>query len=282
MADAVPALAPRGSEGAGMTVATLMYHDVVLPGQADASGFPGGSAAHYKLDVAEFDAHLAALADSGLHFVAVTDATADNARGCLLTFDDGGASAVAIAAALTRHGMVGHFLVTTAQIGQPGFVTADDVRRLHAGGHLIGSHSHTHPAEISQLDGTALAAEWTRSIGLLTALLGTPVTVASVPGGFYSPQVARAAASAGIRYLFTSEPTVRTQRVDGCLVLGRYTLWRGMPPQRAVALASGTGTTRERQWLAWNLKKPLKRWARPLYGWVRRRWRDAGSSRDDT
>jgi peptidoglycan/xylan/chitin deacetylase (PgdA/CDA1 family) len=282
MAVAVSALAPRGSEGGGMRVAALMYHDVVLPGQADASGFPGGSAAHYKLDVGEFDAHLAALAGSGLHFVAVTDTRADDARDCLLTFDDGGASAIAIATALTQRGMVGHFLVTTAQIGQPGFVSAADIRALHAGGHVVGSHSHTHPAEISQLDGAAIDAEWTRSIALLTALLGTPVTVASVPGGFYSPQVAQAAALAGIRYLFTSEPTVCTQRVGDCLVLGRYTLWRGMSPHGAIALASGLGTARERQWLAWNLKKPLKRWARPLYRWVRRRWRNAGSSRNDT
>jgi peptidoglycan/xylan/chitin deacetylase (PgdA/CDA1 family) len=259
-----------------------MYHDVVAPGQADTSGFPGGAAAHYKLDVAEFDAHLAALAGSGLRFAAVADAAAGNSRDCLLTFDDGGASAVAIAAALARRGMVGHFLITTAQIGQPGFVSAADVLALRAGGHVVGSHSHTHPAEISQLDAAALKAEWTRSVDQLTALLGAPVTVASVPGGFYSPPVARAAAAAGIRYLFTSEPTVRTQRVDGCLVLGRYTLWRGMPPQRAIALASGVGTTRQRQWLTWNLKKPLKRWARPVYRWVRHRWLGMDSSRNET
>ena len=44
-----------------MKIPSLMYHDVVEPGQADASGFPGGAAAHYKLDVAEFDTHLEAL-----------------------------------------------------------------------------------------------------------------------------------------------------------------------------------------------------------------------------
>lgn len=257
-----------------------MYHDVVAPRQADASGFPGGAAARYKLDVTEFDAHLAMLAGSDRQFTAVTDGATGKPRDCLLTFDDGGASAVAIAAALTRRGMVGHFLITTAQIGQPGFVSAADVLALHAEGHVVGSHSHTHPAEISQLDDAALAAEWSRSVDRLAALLGTPVTVASVPGGFYSPRVARAAAAAGIRYLFTSEPTVRTHRVGDCLVLGRYTLWRGMPPQRAIALACGMGATRQRQWLAWNLKKPLKQWARPVYRWVRVRWLDTNPSRD--
>ena len=254
-----------------MKIPSLMYHDVVEPGQADASGFPGDAAGHYKLDVAEFDAHLGVLAARGPRFAAVTGASSAAATGnSLLTFDDGGASAVAVAAALTRRGMVGHFLVTTAQIGQQGFVSAEDVVALHAAGHVVGSHSHTHPAEISRLSMAELEHEWQQSVDILSGLLGAPVTVASVPGGFYSRQVAQAAAAAGIRYLFTSEPTVGTHIVDGCLVLGRYTLWRGMPAQRALELALGSGMARQRQWLAWNLKKPLKRWARPLYRWVRR------------
>jgi len=253
-----------------MKIPVLMYHDVVEPGQADASGFPGGAAAHYKLDVAEFDAHLRTLGASGVRFPAVTDASAAVPGHGLLTFDDGGASAVATAAALGGQGMVGHFLITTARIGQAGFVSADDVVALHAAGHVVGSHSHTHPAEISRLSLAELEREWRQSVDILSGLLGVPVTVASVPGGFYSQQVAQAAAAAGIRYLFTSEPTARTHMVDGCLILGRYTLWRGMPAQRALELALGSGVARQRQWLAWNLKKPLKRWARPLYRWVRR------------
>jgi peptidoglycan/xylan/chitin deacetylase (PgdA/CDA1 family) len=253
-----------------MKIPALMYHDVVERGQADASGFPGGAAAHYKLDVAEFDTHLEALAASGSRFAAVTDTFVAAAGNGLLTFDDGGASAVAVAAALTRRGMIGHFLITTARIGQQGFVSAADVAALHSAGHVVGSHSHTHPAEISRLSMAELEREWQQSVDILSALLGAPVTVASVPGGFYSRQVAQAAAAAGIRYLLTSEPTVRTQVVDGCLILGRYTLWRGMPAQRALDLALGSGVARQHQWLAWNLKKLLKRWARPLYRWVRR------------
>jgi peptidoglycan/xylan/chitin deacetylase (PgdA/CDA1 family) len=268
-------LAPRGDKGGAVKTPALMYHDVVAPGQADASGFPGGAAARYKLDSAAFDAHLASLSASDLHCVPVTGVVAGAPRDCLLTFDDGGRSAVAIAEALTRRGMIGHFLITTARIGQPGFVSAPDVRALHAGGHIVGSHSHTHPTEISLLEDAVLSAEWSQSVDLLSKLLGKPVTVASVPGGFYSPRVAQAAAAAGIRYLFTSEPTVHTHRVGNCVVLGRYTLWRGMPPQQAVALASGAGLSRQSQWLKWNLKKPLKRWARPAYRWMRHRWLDA-------
>lgn len=262
-----------------MNIPALMYHDVVTPGQPDASGFPGAAAAHYKLDEAEFAAHLAALATSGLRFAAVGDGTAPDDGRCLLTFDDGGASAIAVAAALSQRGMVGHFLITGARIDQPGFVSAAQIRALHAAGHVVGSHSHTHPPEISRLDHAALAAEWEQSVARLKALLGVPVTVASVPGGFYSRQVAQAAAAAGIRYLFTSEPTTRTHKVGGCLVLGRYTLWRGESPQQAMALATGAGGARWQQWLGWNVKKLLKRFAGPLYRQVRRFWLNAVAAR---
>jgi peptidoglycan/xylan/chitin deacetylase (PgdA/CDA1 family) len=251
---------------------TLMYHDIVAPGDSDASGFPGASAARYKLDTDEFAHHLAALAGSGLRFGPVNvESPPDTACG-LLTFDDGGVSVVGISAALAAYHMTGHFFIATEKIGQPGFATARDLLALHAAGHVLGSHSHTHPVEISRLGARALDAEWRQSVDILSQLLGEQVTVASVPGGFYSSGVAKAAAATGIRYLFTSEPTVNTHRVDGCLVLGRYALWRGMPPSMALALVLGTDSARQRQWLTWNIKKPLKRFARPVYRFVRRKW----------
>jgi hypothetical protein len=38
-----------------MKALTLLYHDVVQPDNASASGFPGEDAAIYKLDVQSFD-----------------------------------------------------------------------------------------------------------------------------------------------------------------------------------------------------------------------------------
>ncbi|TBR36173.1 MULTISPECIES: polysaccharide deacetylase family protein [Dyella] len=257
-----------------MNIASLMYHDVVTAGRPDDSGFPGPAAAHYKLDEQDFAAHLARLANSGQRFVRV-DASPWATGDACLTFDDGGASAVRIAGSLSEHGMAGHFLITTSRVDTPGFTSAAQLRAIDDAGHVVGSHSHTHPAEISRLSHAALDAEWCESVDRLRQVLGHDVRVASVPGGFYSRAVAQAAAAAGIRYLFTSEPTVATQRVDDCLILGRYTLWRGMSPAHALALARGTDALRQRQWLTWNLKKPLKRGLRPLYHFVRREWLNA-------
>ncbi|WP_202840264.1 polysaccharide deacetylase family protein [Luteimonas saliphila] len=254
-----------------MKIASLMYHDVVAPGADDESGFPGPSAASYKLHWCEYEAQLARLAATGLRFPRVDDPRAFAPGGCLLTFDDGGASTLPAARRLDAHGMVGHFLITGARIGTPGFVTEADLRALAAAGHVVGSHSHTHPADISRLPATAISTEWRDSVQRLADVLGAPVEVASIPGGFYSREVAAAAIGCGIRYLFTSEPTTTVVARGQALLIGRYALQRDTDTDTVVAFARGTGTARQRQWLLWNIKKPAKRWAGPAYRWLRRR-----------
>lgn len=103
----------------------------------------------------------------------------------------------------------GHFFITAGQIGKHGFINAAQLRELHERGHVIGSHSYSHPTRMSLCDDEILADEWARSVEMLSELLGEKVDTASVPGGYYSRRVAEAAAAAGIRILFNSEPTTR-------------------------------------------------------------------------
>jgi peptidoglycan/xylan/chitin deacetylase (PgdA/CDA1 family) len=252
-----------------MSLVTLMYHDVVSGGRWDESGFPGSAAAHYKLGSADFHDHLDALCAAGLTFAEPDAVAGGKHEGCLLTFDDGGASARSIGEALLGRGIRGCFFITTARIGTPGFVNAQDLLAMHRDGHLIGSHSHTHPANISRLDAHALHGEWRQSVDVLEQLLGEPVHTGSVPGGFMSTPVLRAAGAAGIRTLFTSEPTTRARHTPSCAVLGRYALLRESPAATAVALAGDDGSARLGQWAIWNVKKPLKRWAGPVYRFTR-------------
>ena len=200
-----------------VNAAALMYHDVTPAGREDASGFPGGDAARYKLTPAQFDDHLAAIRLKVNRPVDVIEAV-DLEHGpapLLLTFDDGGASAMAIADRLERAGWRGHFFMTTAYVGRPGFLDAARLRELRRRGHCVGSHSHSHPLRMARLPIVRLRDEWMRSVATLADALGEPIHAASVPGGHHSSAVARAAADAGIRFLFTSEPTVRIRRVAG-------------------------------------------------------------------
>ena len=239
----------------------LLYHDVVESGMEHTSGFQGPVADRYKLTPEAFAAHLEALASAvgAAPALLPENGRLDVPEGVFLTFDDGGVTAHSwIAEDLEERGWRGHFFITADRIGTPGFVDADQIRDLRSRGHLIGTHSFSHPPRMSACSPDALLEEWRRSREVLSDILAAPVTTGSVPGGFYSHAVAAAAAKAGLRYLFTSEPTRRTHQVSGCMVLGRYTLYRGASPRTTAALASGRPAACIAQMATWNAKKLAK------------------------
>jgi peptidoglycan/xylan/chitin deacetylase (PgdA/CDA1 family) len=226
-----------------MPARAIMYHDVVENGDFAASGFPGEGANVYKLLRPDFERHLEAI----------------GTRDVALTFDDGGKSFLhPIADLLEARHRRGYFFITTGRIGTPGFLTAAEVQELHRRGHIVGSHSETHPTRMAALTRSELDREWRRSLEQLADLLRQPVTVASVPGGYYSREVGRSAAAAGITQLFTSEPTARVTQLDGCAILGRYVIQRGMPPGWSAGFASGTLKYCLRQTLLWKAKRIAK------------------------
>jgi peptidoglycan/xylan/chitin deacetylase (PgdA/CDA1 family) len=248
-----------------MKARVLMYHDVVAPGRHEASGFGGADAALYKLERAAFAAHLDALAALPPPATALEDAA------WLITFDDGGASACeTIAPALEAKNWRGWFFMTTDRLGDAAFLSAAQLRELRARGHVVGSHSCSHPPRFSHLARADMLREWRDSRAKLSDILGAEVVAASVPGGFYSRDAARAAAEAGLKVLFTSEPTDKIATVDGCLVAGRYAVQRATPPQIAAALAAGRFLPAARQAALWQAKKLAKRAGGTAYLKLRR------------
>jgi hypothetical protein len=248
-----------------MSLTALIYHDVLPDDGTDNSGFSGADAASYKLTAQCFGRHLHIIAealggarpslvgiDGGLQGAAAT--------GLILTFDDGGASGTErIAGALEARGWHGHFFVTSDYIGKAGFLSAADLRRLSGAGHVIGSHSVSHPARLSHCSASQIRAEWHDSCARISDILGAPVVTASVPGGFYSAQVGRLAAEAGIRSLFTSEPTVIISRLDAMELIGRFSITRRTSDDHLRSLVRARPTTLLGHRLSWGGKKLLKR-----------------------
>ena len=188
-----------------------------------------------------------------------------------LTFDDGAVSSyTCVAGELEQRGWRGHFFVTTDWIGKPGFLDARQIRELHARGHVIGSHSCSHPARMSKLSWTELLKEWKESCGVLSEILQEPVVTASVADGYYSRKVGKAAAAAGIQVLFTSEPRARVWNADGCLILGRYSIQSRTPAGVSGAIAARNQWPRLRQAILWQAKKPVKALAGESYFAIRR------------
>ncbi|MCG8421579.1 MAG: polysaccharide deacetylase family protein [Proteobacteria bacterium] len=245
---------------------SLMYHDVVADGAFDASGFPGSSAASYKLERDHFEHHLQAITGTvarlGYDRVSQPETllrrSPSRQPAVLLHFDDGGKSALAIADAIERHGWRGYFHITTDLIDTPGFVTPTDIRELDQRGHVVGTHSCSHPPRMSSLRFDDMVREWRDSAAVLADITGKPITVASVPGGYTSREVVLAADRAGIEVLFNSEPVSRFDWVRGCVVLGRYTIKQTTGADEAAAIAAGRRRPRWQQWAMWNGKKALK------------------------
>ena len=239
-----------------MQALAIMYHDVVENGDFESSGFPGEGAHVYKLRREDFERHLDAI---GAATTAVGTVSQREGRPVLLTFDDGGVSFHhPIADLLEARCWRGHFFVTTDRIGAPGFVTEAQLRELHHRGHIVGSHSCSHPTRMAALTRAAMDREWRQSIARLSELLGVAVKVASVPGGYYSRDVGESAAASGIEALFTSEPTAHVAMLNGCRVFGRYVVQRGMPPEWSAGFAAGNPGHCWRQSAVWKAKRVAK------------------------
>ena len=244
-----------------MRVFSIMYHDVVEGNDFEASGFPGRDAALYKLGRKQFAEQLQAIKAAAQHGGArrILDPPIEPAASFVMTFDDGGASAyTTIADMLEQYGWRGHFFITTDYIGRSAFMSRAQIHELHRRGHIIGSHSCSHPARMSSCSWEEMVREWTASVLVLSDILGEKIRIASVPGGFYSRKVAQAASRAGIEWLFTSEPTTKQMWVDGCRVFGRYTIQRWMSSPTVAGLATGRIQPRLRQMFLWNTKKLTK------------------------
>lgn len=256
MAVETPEMEALGSQTRKMI--SIMYHDVFVSHPSE-SGFGGSDADLYKIDEDQFDAHLMEL-ERGQIAAAAPGQSGIGPRSVILTFDDGGQSArTVVGPKLAAHGWKGCFFITAGKVGSPNFLSAEEIRRLSDDGSVIGSHSLTHPLQMGRLRRSEIRAEWRRSKAILEDILGREVVAASVPGGYLTTAVAQEAAEAGYRFLFTSEPTLRVRTVEGCSLIGRFTVRSGTSATAVLAAASGRWWPWFVQRMAWEGRKIVKR-----------------------
>ncbi len=204
-------------------IAAFLYHDVT--DDPTESGFQRRTALRYKQTREAFANHLDGIAFSGLTPKTVSRLNfSQPGRHVLLTFDDGGRGALHAAEELNRREWKGHFFITTGLLGSRTFLNANQLRYLQSCGHVIGSHSHTHPDIFKALRYQEMIQEWRTSTHLLSDLLGVDCVTASVPGGDVSRRVYQSANEAGLQFLFTSDPILIPKSEGDCWVLGRICL----------------------------------------------------------
>ena len=198
-----------------------MYHDV-YKSDTNKSGFIRERDLPYKIKADVFEAQVKAIYDYCQSANLPKDSVA-------FTFDDGGESFHSvIAPILEKYGYKGLFFISTKYIGTNTFLNKDEIRELHARGHIIGSHAHTH-AHLYTLSDAEVEEEWKQSVEILSGIIGEAVKYASIPNGDKSKRVLEYARKYGIEKIYTSEPTTKVSDFKGMKVIGRYVLLAEKP-----------------------------------------------------
>lgn len=255
------------TKGRQLKIITLGYHDIVDEGSAS-EHVERVAPSRYTLSREVFRRHLEGFRKAGVELSTVGSGALS---GVQLTFDDGAIGGYHCAAPqLEEFGWRGHFFITSDWIGRDGFMDGAQICELRRRGHVIGSHTVSHPSRMSRLPWDELLRQWTLSRAILSDLLGEDVTTASVSDGYYSANVGRAAAAAGLKFLFNSEPTTDVASVHGCSILGRYSILTDTPVEEAAGLAAGRLGPHLRQAVSWKGKKIVKAVAGESYLTLRR------------
>ena len=207
----------------------LMYHDVYDTHSSE-SGFQNATAMPYKISAEEFEVHVR-------HICQLRKTMS---KEVVFSFDDGGISFLkTIAPILEKYDYRGLFFVSTAYIGEPGFLSEDDIRQLEKRGHTIGSHSHSHPERMSALTAKQISAEWVMSQTYLSRILGHKVRYASIPNGYASDTVYQSMANAGYVEIYDSRPVSHIRRKAGVYTLyGRYAIKSSCDINEVLAIVS--------------------------------------------
>ncbi|HEX9373545.1 MAG TPA: polysaccharide deacetylase family protein [Roseiflexaceae bacterium] len=199
-----PTVAAQPAESApGVPLAApvpiLMYHYIR---SVDEASDPLG----YNLSVTpeDFERQMAWLRDQGYAGVRM-DTLARCMRGealcpakpIALTFDDGYEDAFTTALpALQRYGMRATFYIISGSVGQPGYMTWEQLAAMCDAGMEIGAHTVTH-ADLTTLDAAMASYEIAQSKADLEQHLGIGVASFCYPTGLYNWSIEEQVRAAG-------------------------------------------------------------------------------------
>lgn len=237
-----------------MTVAILVYHRIVAGPAGDVHEVPED----------RFGRQLDALAALGAGREDGPLLRLPNGRGVILSFDDATADHLGAAARLEERGWRGLFFVPAGRIGEPGRLTASDLRDLASRGHVLGAHGLTH-RRFDRLPEPELDVELADARTRLSDLVGAPVAWLAPPGGLCPPGLAERAARHGYRAVRTVRWGYAAEPLTGLLpalpvlsrtsmatvrarALGQAALWPGHLKDRFKDLVGERGWEAVRRW----------------------------------
>ena len=241
----------------------LMYHDVYSDSETE-SGFQFPTSFPYKISAEKFESHVK-LAHT---YCKQNNLSLDSVE---FTFDDGGVSFyTVIAPILEKYGFKGVFFISTSYIDTERFLTEKQIQSLYKRGHIIASHSHSHPRNMTMLSEQDLLFEWETSTRILEGIIKTPTLVASIPSGFNSPQVMNTVEQAGVKILYTSKPTDKISVIGGLTTIGRYVVHCNTTIDTISKILYNRGY-RQSLLVKWHLVGIAKVMLGSSYNWIKKR-----------
>jgi peptidoglycan/xylan/chitin deacetylase (PgdA/CDA1 family) len=122
-----------------------------------------------------------------------------------ITFDDSNESDYSIALPrLKARGMCAQFFLVAGWTGRGAFLSADQIKALHAEGMEIGAHGMTH-CRWKGLSEGAVREELVDAKDSIAQIIGAPVLDAACPGGVYGRRTLRNLRQYGYRAVYTSD-----------------------------------------------------------------------------
>lgn len=230
-----PVAGPVAPVGQPLFIPTLMYHYVRV---VDAGSDPLG----YNLSVTpqHLEEQLDWIAQRGY-----TTVTMNTLMRCLnggsvdqpcpaqpiaLTFDDGYDDAFTAALpALQRRGMVATFYIISSVVGQPAYMTWDQIRALQSAGMEIGGHTVSH-LDLTTLGWDQARSEIADSKTVIEQQIGRPVNSFCYPSGRFNNDVVALVQQSGYTNATTTMPDLPQSnpfllprlRVEGSYELGQF------------------------------------------------------------
>jgi len=175
--------------------------------------------------------------------------------GWILTFDDGYLSDYEIVfPLLLEYGVSATFFLITSRIGQPGFLSWDQIEEMHRYGMSLGSHSVSH-SPMTSLSYDDAETEFKNSKSILEDRLGGQIHSFSYPEGACSKRLHEIGLGCGYNYLFTSKHGVASRQSN---VLPRNSIHSGMGLNDVLSVMSPNKKMKFLWFLEELFKEPVK------------------------
>jgi peptidoglycan/xylan/chitin deacetylase (PgdA/CDA1 family) len=219
---------------------TVMLHDFE---ESKRRGMQTSKESRYLLKLSSFREAIHLAIGEGVQFDLISQHT-EIGNKVRITQDDGGGSSLLLANFLSTLGIRCTFFIATDYIGQPGFLTPSEIRSLRSLGHMVGSHSHSHPNPFCLLDDRQLDYEVQKSQQILEDIMMEKIKKFSIPGGESRSDTFKALSDPkyALQEVYTSIPHRGViERISDTEFHGRFCIERYHSPRKILRVIEGNG-----------------------------------------